>query len=81
MDVRHGGVTTDAEDSRSFPRCPPALSRIHCWALWVFAERAYVAAMSRSVGDYRPRDAEHAVLYRVIHENLDSFLETTRRQA
>jgi hypothetical protein len=37
--------------------------------------------MSRSVGDYRPRDAEHAVLYRVIHENLDSFLETTRRQA
>ena len=34
--------------------------------------------MSRSVGDYRPRDAEHAVLYR---EHLDAFLETTRRQA
>jgi hypothetical protein len=26
--------------------------------------------MSGSVGDHRPRDAEHAVLYRVIHENL-----------
>jgi Transposase zinc-binding domain len=37
--------------------------------------------MSRSVGDYRPRDAEHAVLYRVIDEHLDAFLETTRRQA
>jgi hypothetical protein len=49
--------------------------------LWAFAERAYVAVMFRSVGDYRPRDAEHAVLYRVIDEHLDAFLETTRRQA
>ena len=37
--------------------------------------------MSRSVGDYRPRDAEHAVLYRVLDEHLDAFLETTRLQA
>jgi hypothetical protein len=49
--------------------------------LWALAERAYVAAMSRSVGDYRPRDAEHAVLYRVIDEHLAAFLETTRRTA
>lgn len=37
--------------------------------------------MSRSVGDYRPRDAEHAVLYRVIGEHLDVFLETARHHA
>ncbi|MGH7391260.1 MAG: transposase [Candidatus Rokuibacteriota bacterium] len=37
--------------------------------------------MARSVGDYRPRDAEHAVLYRVIDEHLDAFLGTTRRHA
>jgi hypothetical protein len=60
---------------------PSALWRIHGWALWALAPRAYVAAMSRRVGDYRPRDAEHAVLYRVIDEHLDAFLETTRRQA
>src|SRR6266446_5179198 len=37
--------------------------------------------MSLSAGDYRPRDAEHAVLYRVIDEHLDAFLETARRHA
>jgi hypothetical protein len=37
--------------------------------------------MSRRVGDYRPRDAEHSVLYRVVDEHLDAFLEMTRRQA
>jgi hypothetical protein len=49
--------------------------------LWAFAERAYVAAMSRSAGNYRPRDAAHAALYRVIDEHLGAFLETIRRQA
>jgi hypothetical protein len=29
--------------------------------------------------DYRPRDAEHAVLYRVIDEHLEAFLETSTR--
>src|SRR2546426_2959782 len=29
----------------------------------------------------RPRDAEHAVLYRVIDEHLEAFLETARRNA
>lgn len=57
------------------------LWRIHLWALLAFAGHAYVAAMARSAGNYRPRDAEHAVLYRVIDEHLDAFLETTRRQA
>jgi hypothetical protein len=28
--------------------------------------------MSRSIGDYRQRDAEHAMLYRVIDEHLDA---------
>ena len=37
--------------------------------------------MSVRVGDYRPRDAEHTVLYRVIDEHLDAFLETARRHA
>jgi len=37
--------------------------------------------MSIRVGDYRPRDAEHAVLYRVIDEHLDTFLETARGHA
>ncbi|MBI2217646.1 MAG: transposase [Candidatus Rokubacteria bacterium] len=37
--------------------------------------------MSLSTGDYRPRDAEHAVLYRVIDEHLDAFLDTARRHA
>ncbi|MGH7393892.1 MAG: transposase zinc-binding domain-containing protein, partial [Candidatus Rokuibacteriota bacterium] len=75
------GVTTNVDGVRSFPRLPPALWRIHCLALWALAGRAYVAAMARSVGDYRLRDAEHAVLYRVIDEHLDAFLETTRRHA
>jgi hypothetical protein len=44
-------------------------------------ERAYVAAMSLLAGDYRPRRAEHTVLYRVIAEHLDAFLEAVRRQA
>jgi Transposase zinc-binding domain len=47
--------------------------------LSAFARRVYIAATS--AGDYRPRDAEHAVLYRVIDENLDAFLETARRHA
>ena len=46
-----------------------------------FAFRVYVAAMSLSAADYRPRDAEHAVLYRVIDEHLDAFLETAKRHA
>jgi len=37
--------------------------------------------MSLSAGDYRPRDAEHTVLYRVIEEHLDAFLETASRHA
>ena len=37
--------------------------------------------MSLSAADYRPRDAEHAVLYRVIDEHLEAFLETARRHA
>jgi len=37
---------------------------------------AYVAAMSRNAGDYRPRDAQHALLYRVIDEHLDAFLRS-----
>jgi len=37
--------------------------------------------MSFSAGDYRPRDAEHTVLYRVIEEHLDAFLEAARRHA
>jgi hypothetical protein len=37
--------------------------------------------MSRSADDYRPRDAEHAVPYRVIDDHLDAFLETARRHA
>jgi hypothetical protein len=49
--------------------------------LSAFARGVYVAAMSPSAGDDRPRDAEHAVLYRVIDENLDAFLETARRHA
>jgi hypothetical protein len=35
--------------------------------------------MPSSVADYRRRDAEHAVLYRVIAEHLDAFLETAKR--
>jgi transposase-like zinc-binding protein len=37
--------------------------------------------MSLRADDYRPRDAEHAVLYRVIEEHLDAFLEMARRHA
>jgi len=37
--------------------------------------------MSLGTSDYRPRDAEHAVLYRVIDEHLDAFLETVSRHA
>jgi Putative transposase/Transposase zinc-binding domain len=37
--------------------------------------------MPLSATGYRPRDAEHAALYRVIAEHLDAFLETARRHA
>src|SRR5262247_1296984 len=37
--------------------------------------------MSVKASDYQPRDAEHTVLYRVIDEHLDAFLETARRHA
>jgi hypothetical protein len=37
--------------------------------------------MSFNAGDYRPRDTEHTVLYRVIGEHLDAYLETARRRA
>ncbi len=75
------GVATDANAWRPCPRRAPALWRIHLWALLAGAGRAYVAAMSLRAGDYRPRNAEHTVLYRVIDEHLDAFLETARRHA
>ena len=37
--------------------------------------------MSLNAGDYRPRDAEPAVLHRVIDEHLDAFLDTVWRDA
>jgi hypothetical protein len=37
--------------------------------------------MPLNAADYRPRDAEHAVLYRVIAEHLEAFLETAKRHA
>ena len=37
--------------------------------------------MPVSAADYRPRDAEHAVLYRVIDAHLEAFLETAKRHA
>jgi hypothetical protein len=63
------------------PGDPPGLWRIHLSALSAFAYRVYVAAMALGAGDYRPRNAEHAVLYRVIDEHLDAFLETAKRHA
>ncbi len=37
--------------------------------------------MALSPTDYRPRDAEHSVLYRVIDEHLDAFLEAATHRA
>ena len=37
--------------------------------------------MPLSAADYRPRNAEHAVLHRVIDGHLEAFLETARRHA
>ena len=37
--------------------------------------------MPVSAADYRPRDAEHAALYPVIAEHLETFLETARRHS
>ena len=37
--------------------------------------------MPVSAANYRPRDAEHAVLYRVIDEHLEAFLETAAQHA
>lgn len=34
--------------------------------------------MALSAGDYRPRNAEHTVLYRVVDEHPDAFLEMAR---
>ena len=36
---------------------------------------------SLSSTDYRPRDAEHSVLYRVIEEHLDTFLDAAAHHA
>src|SRR3989454_9298788 len=60
---------------------PQSLWRIHLWALSAFSSRVYVSAMPLSAADYRPRDSEHTVLYRVIDEHLEAFLETARRNA
>jgi len=49
--------------------------------LSAFAGCVYVGAMSVSASAYRPRDAEDAVLYRVIDQHLDTFVETARRHA
>jgi hypothetical protein len=40
---------------------------------------SYVAAMPLSAMEYQPRDAERAVLYRVIDAHLEAFLETVSR--
>ena len=37
-----------------------------------FASRVYVGAMAVSLAEYRPRAAEHGVLYRVIDEHLET---------
>src|SRR5256712_5782020 len=37
--------------------------------------------MSLSTVDYRPRDVEHGVLYRVIDEHLDAFLDAATHHA
>ncbi len=37
--------------------------------------------MPLSAADYRPRDAEQAVLYRVIDAHLEAVLETAKRHA
>jgi hypothetical protein len=37
--------------------------------------------MGLTAAEYRPRDAEHAVLYRVIDAHLEAFLETATRHA
>ncbi len=63
------------------PATAPGLWRIHLWPLSAFVGRAYIAAMSLRAGDYRPRNAEHTVLSRVIDEHLDVFLETARHHA
>ena len=66
-----------------YPVYAPTPSAVACLLLGIVGVRggAYVAAMSLSAGNYKPRDAEHAVLYRVIDEHLDAFLETARRHA
>ena len=54
---------------------PRWLWRIPLWALSASSCRVYVAAMPLSAVDDQPRDAERAVLYRVIDERLGAFLE------
>jgi hypothetical protein len=70
---------TRSEVPVALPRT--AFMRIHLWALSAFSSRVYVSAMPLSAADYRPRDSEHTVLYRVIDEHLEAFLETARRNA
>ncbi len=60
-------------------RRPQCLWRIHLGPLSASPSRVYVAAMPLSAADYWPRDAEHAVLHRVIDEHLEAFLETAKR--
>ena len=61
-----GGRRRVTSRTRLSPAAPEEYSR----------SRSYASA-----ADYRPRDARHAVMYRVIDEHLEAFLETARRHA
>ena len=73
---RDWGGPTATNELRSFLGRAPGLWRIHLSALSGVRRarlcRGYGCSQARG---YRPRDAEHTVLYQVIAEHLDAFLE------
>lgn len=72
-----GEVATARSLSRAIP--PPCVARIAFTALSALRFRAYLVGMGRDVALYHPRAAEHRVLYRVIDEHLEAFLEAVAR--
>jgi hypothetical protein len=55
---------------------PQGRRRIRVAALSASSCGAHLARMAVSSTEYRPRDAECGVRYRVVAEHLDTFLET-----
>jgi catechol 2,3-dioxygenase-like lactoylglutathione lyase family enzyme len=71
-------IDTRRSSPVAFP--PPRVPRIAFAALSPARDFAYVVGVAHLAG-YQPRVAEHGVLYRVIDEHLETFLDAAAHHA